>query len=113
MLNAPTLTNPGLLSPPRLLAGPVVGISTSSVGIPHTLSNPCTPPPLRHLSACRARGWDFDLIGVARVPLRQVLEDVSIGSGEGGGLLGSGEGGEGGGAGAPAAGAGGCDHRLR
>ena len=29
----------------------------------------------------RARGWDFDPIGVARVPLRQVLDDVSIGSG--------------------------------
>ena len=46
-----------------------------------TLTNRC---PLPHPSACRARGWDFDLVGVARVPLRQVLEDVSIGSGEGG-----------------------------
>ena len=28
----------------------------------------------------RARGWDFDPVGVARVPLRQVIDDVSIGS---------------------------------
>eukprot|EP00798_Chlamydomonas_sp_ICE-L_P022119 gene22119-29179_t len=31
----------------------------------------------------RARGWDYDTLGVARIPLRQVLEDVEIGAGLG------------------------------
>lgn len=39
------------------------------------------PPP-------RARGWDYDVVGVARVQLRQVLEDLELGAG--GGLRGSG-----------------------
>jgi hypothetical protein len=30
--------------------------------------------------ARRARGWEFDPIGVARIPLRQLLDDVDIGS---------------------------------
>lgn len=28
----------------------------------------------------RARGWDYDPVGVARVPLRQLLDDVDIGA---------------------------------
>ncbi|GFR44254.1 hypothetical protein Agub_g5456 [Astrephomene gubernaculifera] len=32
------------------------------------------------LELCRARGYDYDVLGVARVPLRQVLEDLEIGA---------------------------------
>ncbi|KAG1672779.1 hypothetical protein FOA52_002767 [Chlamydomonas sp. UWO 241] len=28
----------------------------------------------------RARGWDYDPVGVARIPLRQILDDVDIGN---------------------------------
>jgi hypothetical protein len=28
----------------------------------------------------RARGWDYDPIGIARVPLRQLLEDIELGA---------------------------------
>ncbi len=40
------------------------------------------PVACTYLPACcrRARGWDYDPVGVARVPLRQILEDVEIGA---------------------------------
>lgn len=33
------------------------------------------------LELCRARGYDYDVLGMARLPLRQVLEDLEIGAG--------------------------------
>ncbi|GLC41809.1 hypothetical protein PLESTM_001241900 [Pleodorina starrii] len=32
------------------------------------------------LELCRARGYDYDVLGMARLPLRQVLEDLEIGA---------------------------------
>ncbi|KAG2486785.1 hypothetical protein HYH03_014584 [Edaphochlamys debaryana] len=32
------------------------------------------------LELCRARGYDYDVLGVAKLPLRQVLEDLEIGA---------------------------------
>ncbi|EFJ46513.1 hypothetical protein VOLCADRAFT_118102 [Volvox carteri f. nagariensis] len=32
------------------------------------------------LDLCRARGYDYDVLGMARLPLRQVLEDLEIGA---------------------------------
>lgn len=33
------------------------------------------------LELCRARGYDYEVLGMARLPLRQVLEDLEIGAG--------------------------------
>ncbi|KXZ46909.1 hypothetical protein GPECTOR_39g403 [Gonium pectorale] len=32
------------------------------------------------LELCRARGYDYDVLGLARIPLRQVIEDLEIGA---------------------------------
>lgn len=34
------------------------------------------------LELCGARGWDYEVLGTARMPLKQILDDLEVGAGE-------------------------------